>query len=55
MSDYKDYKYASVKIPRTLAYRIAEIAVQKIGTYRTVSEFVIESSRQHLESLERKD
>lgn len=44
-------KYASVKIPQGLADKIIEIAVQKNGTYRTVSEFVIESSRRHLESI----
>jgi Arc/MetJ-type ribon-helix-helix transcriptional regulator len=44
-------KYATVKIPQPLADKIVEIAVQKLGTYRTVSEFVIESARHHLESI----
>jgi Arc/MetJ-type ribon-helix-helix transcriptional regulator len=44
-------KHATVKIPQPLADKIVEIAVQKLGTYRTVSEFVIESSRQHLEAI----
>ena len=44
-------KYASVKIPQGLADKIDEIAIQKLGTYRTVSEFVIESSRRHLDSI----
>ena len=44
-------KYASVKIPQGLADKISEIAIQRLGTYRTVSEFVIESSRRHLETL----
>ena len=44
-------KYASVKIPQGLADKIVELAIQKHGTYRTVSEFVIESSRRHLENL----
>lgn len=44
-------KYASVKIPQGLANKIIEVAVQKLGTYRTVSEFVIESSRRHLENI----
>jgi hypothetical protein len=46
-----DHKYASIKIARILADKVAEIAIQKHGTYRTVSEFVIESTRQHLEVL----
>ena len=45
-------KYATVKIPQALADKIVEVAVQKLGTYRTVSEFVIESARQHLESID---
>jgi Arc/MetJ-type ribon-helix-helix transcriptional regulator len=44
-------KYAIVKIPQALADRIIEVAVQKLGTYRSVSEFVIESTRQHLETI----
>jgi Arc/MetJ-type ribon-helix-helix transcriptional regulator len=44
-------KYATVKIPQPLADKVVEIAVQKLGTYRTVSEFVIESTRQHLETI----
>jgi hypothetical protein len=41
----RDHKYASIKIPRILDDRVAEVAVQN-GTYRTVSELVIESTRQ---------
>jgi Arc/MetJ-type ribon-helix-helix transcriptional regulator len=45
-------RYATVKIPQPIADKVLEIAVQKLGTYRTVSEFVIESTRQHLERIE---
>lgn len=45
-------KYATVKIPQPIANKIVEIAVQKHQTYRTVSEFVIESARRHLERIE---
>jgi hypothetical protein len=45
-------KYATVKIPQPIADKIVEIAVQRLQTYRTVSEFVIESTRQHLERIE---
>ena len=44
-------KYASVKIPQGLAEKIVVEAIQKLRTYRTVSEFVIESTRRHLENL----
>ncbi len=47
-------KYYSLKIPLGLAEKIAETAVQKQGTYRTVSEFVIESARRQLDVLEAK-
>jgi hypothetical protein len=41
----RDHKYASIKISRILVDKIAEVAVQKNGTYHTASEFVIESTR----------
>jgi len=44
-------KYAPVKIPQSLADKVVEVAIQKQGTYRTVSEFVIESTREHLENI----
>ena len=44
-------KYSSIKIPRGLADKIVAEAIQKLGTYRTVSEFVIESARRQLENL----
>ena len=44
-------KYASVKIPRGLVDNIVAEAIQKLCTYRTVSEFVIESARRQLENL----
>ncbi len=44
-------KYASVKIPRGLADKIVAEAILKLCTYRTVSEFVIESARRQLENL----
>lgn len=48
---YSD-KYATIRIPRRLADKIVELAVQKLGTYRTCSEFVIEAARKHIESME---
>ena len=48
-------KYATVKIPQPIADKVVEIAVQKLGTYKTVSEFVIESTRQHLERIDPSD
>jgi hypothetical protein len=45
-------KYASVKVPQGLADKVVEIAIQRKGTYRTVSEFVIDSPRRHLEDIE---
>ena len=44
-------KYASIKIPKGLADKIVAEAIQKLGTYRSISEFVIESARRHLENL----
>jgi hypothetical protein len=44
-------KYANIKIPQGLADRIVEVAIQRDRTYRTVSEFVIDSARRHLELL----
>jgi hypothetical protein len=42
-------KYATIKVPQAFADRIIDIAIQKQGTYRTVSEFVIESTRHELD------
>lgn len=42
--------YFSIKVPKALATQIAEIAV-KNGSYRTVSEFVLESARRQLDNM----
>jgi hypothetical protein len=47
----ENMKYASIKIPQGFADEIIEVAIQQHGIYRIVSEFVIESSRRHLENI----
>jgi Arc/MetJ-type ribon-helix-helix transcriptional regulator len=45
-------EYNTVRIPRAITKRIEEKAI-KSGMYRSVSEFVIESTRHHLESMDK--
>ena len=43
-------EYNHVRIPRAIAERIRKTAI-KPGMYRTISEFVIEATRNHLKDL----
>lgn len=45
-------EYNTVRIPRAITEEIHRVAIES-GRYRTVSEFVIESTRQKLETIER--
>jgi hypothetical protein len=40
-----------VRIPAGLAEKINEIAVHKLRSHNTVTEFVLEATRRHLESV----
>lgn len=48
-----EHEVAVVRIPVGLAEKINEIAVHKLRQYSSVSEFVIESTRQKLELIEK--
>jgi Arc/MetJ-type ribon-helix-helix transcriptional regulator len=45
-------QYFSIKVPKVLAEQITKVAIEK-GSYRTVSEFVLESARRHLEQMDK--
>lgn len=45
-------EYFSIKVPKFLAQQIHKVAVEN-GSYRTVSEFVLESARRHLEQIDK--
>lgn len=47
-----DCEPAIIRLPRRLADKIDEIAVHKLRDYNTVTEFVIESTRQHLKQID---
>jgi uncharacterized protein (DUF1778 family) len=43
-------EYFTIKVPRVLANQIEEVAI-KNSSYRTVSEFVLESARRRLDDI----
>ena len=52
MYPYMATEYTSVKVPKVLADKISNVAIRK-GTYRSVSEFMLDSARRHLEAIEK--
>ena len=52
MYPYMATEYTSVKVPKVLADKINNVAIRK-GTYRSVSEFMLDSARRHLEAIEK--
>ena len=43
-------EYTSVKVQKVLADKISNVAIKK-GTYRSISEFMLDSARRHLVSV----
>lgn len=48
--DMATVEYTSIKVPRTLAERINKVA--PVLGYRSVSEFILDSARRHLDKIE---